>query len=217
MGRLLSDGPGRKSGGRSSASAWVVKRVRYANSAAKFWAALADEVSDDFPQCDSVRLRSLSGGALTPEMLTPEASLQESLEAMQGEDLDRAFRDALAQLEMIGPPPPVRVSVMSGERVMLDRELPLDVVDADLLPFVLVWLLEWSEISEFAWDSERIGGDFRAEDSARKLAYAVGFTLENRHVSEGLFERKITLRFHREAQPAQPGPSVEATDDAARR
>lgn len=217
MGRLLSDTSGRKPNARSSSAAWFIKRVRYSNSAAKFWCALADELIDEFPQSDSIRLQSMSGGSLTPEMLTPEASLQENLEAMQGEDLDRAFHDALAQLEMIGPPPPVLASVMSADRSLIDRELPLDVVDADLLPFLLVWLLEWSEISEFAWDNPRISGEFRAEDPSRRLSYAVGYVLENRHVSEGLFERKVTLRFHRETRPAHPGPGVEATDDATRR
>jgi hypothetical protein len=120
--------------------------------------------------------------------------------------LRTAFRDTIAQLELLGPPSPIRVHLSSGGREMGSMDLPLDCADADLLPYLLVWLLEWAAISEYAWNRESVGGEMVATDSRRGYVYAIRFDLQNRHLSEGLFDRQLSVRFRRETvQRHRPG------------
>jgi len=177
----------------------IIKGLPYRNTASRFWSSLWDEVLEDFVDSDGLVLSALSGGELEPDLLSPEIALQESLETLENEDLDEIFHDTLMELELLGPPATVKATFVRGEEEIESRELPLDCVDAELFPFLLVWLLEWAEISEFAWNNERVFGDFCAEDPRRHLVYKVQFCIENTHISEGLFERKMTMRFTREA------------------
>lgn len=195
--------------------AWIVRDVRYENSAAKFWSSLIDEIIEDMSACDAVSLQALCGGFLTPEILSPEASLQKSLESLDNEDLRDAFHDTLQEMELIGLPAPVKISLASGGREILTRNLPLDCADADLLPFLLVWLLEWAEITEFAWNNEEVHGDFSAADRERRYLYRLRFTLESRHLSEGLFDRKIAVRFGREGSHPQPPTGAASGGEAS--
>jgi hypothetical protein len=204
MSRILGNGSENKPTHKAGVKGLVVKGLAYRNSAAKFWASLMDEVMKDFPECDGVALRGLCGGTLTPELLSPETLLQQSLQSIEDTDLSQVFHDTLLELELLGPPPPVEITLLSGGKEVTLKDLPLDWVDADLLPFLLVWLLEWAEISEFLWNRADIKGDVNAEDADRQHLYAMHFVLHNRHLSEGLFERKVELRFKRESAPGRP-------------
>ena len=204
MARILSNGSGNKAAGKAAARGLIIKGLKYENTAAKFWASLVAEAIEDFPEADGLELRAPCGGLLAPELLMPEAALQENIDALDGADLRQAFHDTLAELELIGPPPPIRIALLSAAGELRRMELPLDCADADLFPFLLVWLLEWAEISEFAWNGEDVHGVVAAEDMERRWRYALRFGLQNCHLSEGLYDRTLALRFKREEIRAHP-------------
>ena len=78
-----------------------------------------------------------------------------------------------------------------------DDVLPATFRDAEIFPFLIAWLLEWSGIPEFSWTDEKLAGDFLAEDWGRGLVYDVQFTLCEEHMSEGLLARTARIRFVR--------------------
>ena len=91
---------------------------------------------------------------------------------------------------------------------------PLDCADAELLPFLLVWLLEWANVPDAFWNREKVRGDFSAEDRDRRLQYLVAFELRSRHLSEGLYERTLTLSWAREGTADLRAPASPATKKA---
>lgn len=193
---LLRKRPDKKSSAKAGTKALGVNGTRYSNSAAKFWSGLLDEVCSDYPGCDALSLEFLTGIELSRDLLFPERSLQRQLDRYRGEmDLERAMRDAIAEYELYGPPGVVRLRLLAGNRVKRSCELPPDCVDADLFPHLLVWLLEWAQIPDCLWNLPEAQGEFSADDPERSLRYDLDFTLENRHVSEGLIRRELTVRF----------------------
>jgi hypothetical protein len=178
--------------------------VDYDNSAVKFWSGLLDEVVEDFPGADSLTVEGPCDDLLVPDMLDPANLFTEELEELEDDDeMDETMQELTQELELIGPPPMVHASVMSGTRTVCSRDLPDDVIDAELLPIFLVWPLEWGGLSEFGWNRRQVSGQFTACDSTRRLTYEVRFALDNRHVREGLFHRKLAVWFERKA-PAAP-------------
>ena len=198
MGGIIDSSSGKGTKPGAMPQGLVVKGVPYANSAAKFWASLANEIANDFPECDGVRMTGVGGGMLAPALLNPERILQANLDSLNEEEMEESFRQALAELELVGPPPLVEITLLSEGREVMRRQMPADCMDAELLPYLLVWLVEWAQISEFLWNADRTSGDFEAEDIEGRYRYQVRFALENRHLSEGLFDRRVTTRFRRE-------------------
>ncbi len=182
-----------------------VRNLPYDNTAAKFWTCLLDEVAHDCPECTKLVLAASTGGPLGPDLLSPTSALQRDMESLNEEDVMAAFQDAMAALEIIGPPCTVQLRLFAGDKEMTEHAIDLEYLDAELLPFLLVWLLEWAEIPEVFWDRERIGGTFVADDRERGYRYTVRFALESRHLNEGLYHRVVEVIFHRmQAQPSPP-------------
>ena len=182
-------------GGKS----WLVRTIPYSNAAAKFWSGLLDEVAADFPPQAMVALSAPTGGWLTPEQLTPERVGHQDLDNLANEDLRQAYTDAVSTLDLIGPPPQTRLRIQ-----LPDADLPLltqslEVLDAEILPFLLVWLLEWSNVPEVLWNEPSVHGRFLADDPSRHLRYRVAFRLANQHLREGLFQREVNVTFDRES------------------
>lgn len=180
-----------------SSRAWVVGGVRYANSAAKFWPLFLDEIQVRHPHADGLTLAAPGDGPLHPGLLMPEQTLAESLERMNKDtDFNVAMRSIAAELEVTGPPSAVTLAIVSGEKLLENEELT-DFLDAEIFPFLLVWLLEWSCLKEAAWNRPSLRGDFRADDVDRCVRYRIRFQLKNRYLSEGLFRRSLVLRWDR--------------------
>ena len=194
MTALLRDEPKDAPPPTPGPAAWLVGGVRHANSAAKFWMTLLDETRTLYPEADRIELATTGSGPLERRYLSPEQVLQEDLDRLCDTDLAEAMRSALAELELTGPPSPVRARILAGDRELLTRELPADILDSEILPFLLAWLLEWAGIPDFMWNNEFLSGSFAAE--ARR-AYSVRFDLVRRHLSEGLFEITLTLAAER--------------------
>ena len=198
MSRMLSTTPSGTSTNPLGASSWTVSGVQYDHAATKFWSALIDEVAEDFPEADAVSVEGFCDDLLAPEMLDPTALFTEELESLENDEaMDETLQEVAQELELIGPPPMVHAVVWSKGRTLCSRDLPADVIDAELLPIFLVWPLEWAGLSEFGWNRKDVAGGFSAADDARGYRYEVQFTLTNSHVREGLFHRRMNLAIRR--------------------
>ena len=182
---LASDKPGTTS--------LFINGICYTNSAAKFWPSLIDEVRNDFPDCSLIELNAPFAGNLIREHLYPEMALEKNLHRLLSVDFQDALRDALAELEILGPPSSVQVRLLSGHKEVLSRGLPLACVDADILPYLAVWLLEWGGVPVSSWNREFLDGDILAEDRKSRFLYRFSFTLTNHHLSEGLYQRALSI------------------------
>ena len=67
-----------------------------------------------------------------------------------------------------------------------------------------MWLLEWANVPDPMWNEPLVRGGIDAEDRDRSLRYRVAFDLSAQHISEGLYNRGIVVRFQRgpAARPA---------------
>lgn len=191
MARLLSDRPDNPSSAGVGADRWIVQGTEYANAAAKFWSALLDEREEDYPAADRLYMRASCGNLLHPGLLDFRVEVDEAVLDEKG--LDALFQQAAAEWELVGPPPPVRVEVAQGEQKLAAMELPPDVMDAELFPHFLCWLLEWAGLSEFGWNRKAVEGSFFALDPDRGFCYQIRFHLSNCHIHEGLFDRTVTI------------------------
>lgn len=202
MAPLLDNISESKPGTRSGPLGLVVNGVRFANSAAKFWPALLDELAADYPACDALILETLSDPVLDRDLLFPANALQCELDRRRGRrDFREELRAALAQFDMVGPPGAVRARLIAGPAELAALDLPRDCIDADVFPCLLVWLLEWAEIPPGAWNNPEVGGAFSARDRERGIVYRLRFDLRNTHLSEGLFRRALTLRYAMNCAP----------------
>ena len=166
---------------------------RYSNTAAKFWASLIDEVTEDYPLCSLVELSAASSIPLDRDLLFPEKSLEKDLEGLWEADFEQVLKDTLAELELVGQPSSVRIRIQRGEEELVARDLPADCVDAEIFPHLIVWPLEWARIEESLWNSPSVRGSFTAEDRARGVLYKVSFTAGSEHLSEELYRRFIAV------------------------
>jgi len=173
--------------------------VRYAHSAAKFWPSVIDEVSGEYPRWSAVELAAPVSGPLRPEQLTPEVEFEKDLIRLLSGDLDRTMQDVIAELEVLGPPSQVNIRVLSGAQELLARQLPADCLDADIFPYLVVWLLKWARIPERDWNRDRVAGRLEGVDRVRRRVYGIDFVVSGRHVAEGLFDR--TVKFAARVSP----------------
>jgi hypothetical protein len=190
---LLGGRQSKKAKARRPCTGLFVHGVPYANSAAKFWPALFDEVGDRRPDCSRMELTAQGAGPLHADQLYPETQLEQDLLRYETEDLAELMQNTLAVLGLTGPPTPVGIRLFAGNRCVLKRNLPDDCVDAEIFSFLSVWLLRWACIEESRWNDGEVDGRFAAEDRRRKLRYDISFTLGSRHLSEGLYHRVLSL------------------------
>jgi hypothetical protein len=184
---------------RPRPAALFVLDTRYANSAAKFWPSLIDEIQADFAECASLELTTHTTSPFSREQLFPHISLERDLDSFLGRDMDETMANILAELEILGPPTSVQIRLLAGDREVHSQELSLDCVDSETFPFLVVWPLEWSGIPETKWNDERLHGNVTAEDRKRRLVYCMNFDLTNTHVSEGLYKRTMSVAYSVEA------------------
>jgi hypothetical protein len=202
----LANDPSRlPSAGRLGSNSIFVNGLPFDNTAAKFWTTLFDELLVEHSTVNEVVLEGATGGLLIGDFLTPEAALQRDMHQLSngGGAVQQTLEEVIAAMDIIGPPAMVHLTAKAGETVLFSRQMEAEALDADILPFLIVWLLEWGMLAEWAWNQDQVRGDFMAEDSARQLVYLVKFNLVNRHLSEGLFQRTVSVRFQRD-------PRVEA-------
>ncbi len=186
----------------------IVQGVRFVHSAAQFWAGLLEEVAADYSTCDSMAFEILTDLALARDLLFPETALQRELHRLpHWPQRKEAWRAALVQLAVLGPPGAVGFELSAQGVAQKSCSLPLDCVDAEIFPCLLVWLLEWSEVPQCLWNRSALQGGFTAQDRAGRVRYGLRWELENTHLSEGLYRRRLLLRYTRQASFAARRPS----------
>lgn len=190
------------------ARALFVRGLRFANSAAKFWSSLIDELQADYPECDTLLLETLADSTLSRAMLHPEDELQRELNrgGNTPRNFDQALREALAEFDLYGPSAAVRIRLFAKGAERKKCVLPLDCVDADIFPLLLVWLLEWAETPEGLWNADQVHGNFTASDRKRAWRYRFNFDFTRHHISEGLFQWSLAVQYGREGMEEIPPP-----------
>ena len=194
MPRILRTDPPDDSRKSRAGGQFFVNGVRYTNSAAKFWYGLIDEITEDFPECTCIELSSISSDRLSADLLFPEKALEKDLAQFIDTDFEKEMKDTIAELEIIGTPSPAQIRLFSGKKDILSRQLSEDLMDSEILSYMIVWPLKWADIPELQWNNESLEGRISAEDRIRKLVYRASFNLVKNHLSEGLFRRSICLK-----------------------
>ncbi|MDD4870833.1 MAG: hypothetical protein PHR77_09760 [Kiritimatiellae bacterium] len=171
-----------------------INGIRFTNSSAKFWYGLLEEVIKDFAGCNEIELSSSSSDELTHEFLFPETALEKDLRKLLHADIESEIKKTMAELEIMGPPPPVHIRLLSGEMEIISRDLPLDIIDSEIFSYMAVWLLKWADIPEIQWNNKHIEGSFCMKNWKHTLVYCMSFIMEKQHLSEGLFLRSICIK-----------------------
>ncbi len=197
MAGLLHSSNGGAAAGEYGAKTLHVNGFPYENTAAKFWSCLLDEVANDYPAGTQVAIAATCGGHLVADLLVPEMILQRDMRKLETEDAQEVIDDAMGVLELIGPPSGVRLRLVEGGEEAPLHEIDLPDIDAELMPFLLAWLLEWARIPDGLWNRKTVRGKFEAEDRQRHLVYKVSFELTTRLLSEELYQREVVLQFQR--------------------
>ena len=199
MARLLSNETVQQAAARAPTRGYLLCGELYQNSAAQFWFGLADELIEDFRECRSATLTSVSDQPLDPVLLRPEASLERALGEPDGESPDEVIRRAAADLDLFGPPGSVTIALDQPADAE-PRILPQECIDAEIFSYLLAWLLRWAGLDGAKWNREHLAGTISAVDPARSYAYSIDFVLHSRHVSEGLYRRVLTIEHRRESK-----------------
>ncbi len=165
----------------------------YANAAAKFWPGLIDELDEFFPACTLIELSAPSSGKLEPDLLFPEKALQRHLDAMDHADTADTWREALAELDLLGPPGPVHARLFRGKEEMLVRSLPLESVDTETFAYLLAWQFKWAGIPSGRWNDTRLSGVVIGKDPVRRRVYRMTFSLAGTPLPEGLVSRALSI------------------------
>ncbi|MDO9542851.1 MAG: hypothetical protein Q7J98_11090 [Kiritimatiellia bacterium] len=176
-----------------------IRGQRFNNSAAKFWSALIDELTEEYKDCRGVVLEAVNEGNLNPALLFPERELEHELNLLSTdlEDIRAVWQKALEDFELYGPPGAVSMKFFSDSGEMRQIALPMDCVDAEIFLYLLAWLLEWSDLPTSTWNEPEVKGSFLATDPARGFKYNFDFTVEHAPLKEGLFTWRLSLRFER--------------------
>jgi hypothetical protein len=146
----------------------------------------------------------MAGTVLTRDLLFPEMALQRDLDRLQPTvPIEQALKEALAEFEIFGPPGAVQLSLLTDDRKIRRWQLPLDCVDADIFAYLLAWLMEWAELPESQWNSDRVEGTFPVRDPDSIASGRVQFEFTRIHISEGLYRWRLRMR--RAALAGEPG------------
>lgn len=182
------DAPGDR---RPVTDGFHIRGTRFDNTAAKFWPSLIDEVFEAFPSRPAMELSAPASDDLTRRHLFPELDMQRDMDRMieDGETME----DVLAELDITGPPAPVRLRLLREGEVVFEQVLPEDCLDAETFPCLVAWLLEWGGVPDSEWNAARQRGVFRGDDRQRQRSYAISFAVVTDHVKEGLLRRTVTL------------------------
>ncbi len=182
----------------SAQHSWLINNQVYANAAARYWSTLLTRVATETPECRTIRLRGSSEQALTPDVLDPLGALKSDLQTVVELDVHGALEDAVAELEVYGPPSVVAMELQDHHGLPVPGvESPDSALDSETFSYVLCWLLEWTRLPYGIWGQDELSGYVMAEDLRDNLVYHVEYMSRRRHLSEGLFEQELTVTFHR--------------------
>ena len=193
MPRILTTDRNSPTGKNETGGLYFINGKFYSNSAAKFWFGLADELNSDFPDCTNMELSTVAADSLTPDLLFPEIALGREIERLMFADIETEKQNTIAELEIIGPPPPVHVRLLNHETEIVSACLSPDIIDSEIFSSLVAWQLKWADIPDSQWNNETLPGSISIEDRKHGLVYHMSFILKKLHLSEGLFRRSINI------------------------
>lgn len=197
MSRILQNETVEASVKRFGADVWYITGERCSNASVKFWSALIDEILFDYPRTEYVVINAVSEAVYSRKLLLPSAVVSDgSLEGLANNP-GEALRQALNEISIFGLPSPVTIRLVAGAETLLDRDLPLDCVDSEIMPFLVAWLFEWGEMPVREWNDPSSKGRFVAFDRVRGFCYKVFFIFDKTDISEGLYSFDLRLQFER--------------------
>lgn len=197
MAGLLHDNKGDASSGAYGAKALHVGGFPFLNTAAKFWTCLLDEVVEKYPPDTRVVIAGACSGQLGASLLDPEQLLQRDMRDLESDKAQQVLNDAIGVLELLGPPPGIRLSLVAADGEKILHEMVIEDIDAELMPFLLSWLLEWARVPDTQWNNKSVRGLFTGEDRNRMYSYKIMFELRNTLLGEELYDREVSLRCER--------------------
>jgi hypothetical protein len=142
-------------------------------------------------------LTAAMDGLLQSDMLFPTLALEREIQRTAKTGRRESLAALIAECELFGLPGAVQLEVCSGTETVCVRTLPCDCVDAEIFAYLLVWLLEWAEIPEQEWNADQVSGYIPAGDAGRGVFMPWHVKLENAHLSEGLYRRRVLLEWER--------------------
>jgi hypothetical protein len=99
--------------------------------------------------------------------------------------------------------------------VRMDAPISDDGADAELLPFLAAWLLQWAQVPAWQWEQPELAGAFTAVDPARSRTYDFEFRVTQVPLSEGLAELCVELALGRgvgQAERTEERPVQDSTE-----
>lgn len=174
-------------------TALFIGNTRYQNAAAKFWPRLVDEIQLSHPQCTSVELAATCSSPLNRSVLFPELTLEDDISRLWNLNLEDVMHEAVAEMNIIGPPAEVVIRLHKEELIMLEQVIPPNCLDAETFSYFAAWLMEWANIDSRKWNDESLKSSFTGEDRERDVSYLLSFHILYEHISEGLHRRTVKL------------------------
>ena len=187
---------------RRRITGWSVDGRLHTHTAAKFWIGLIDDALRLYPECDSLTLSAPSIGLYKESMLDPVHSLQRQIESLGKLDIGEEFDNALTEMDLFGPPASVHLELFNQNDLVFGRDLNHESIDAEILPFITVWMLAWGGVPSFRWNHQDVCGHFGAEEGDTGDLYDIIFMTSHEHLSEDLYRHQIRVSYKR-----QPGSS----------
>lgn len=170
-----------------------VNGIEYDNTASHFWPRITGEAYGLYPELDAIELSAPATEPLDRSMLRPGLSLQKDIDRLWSQDFSALISQTMAELEIFGPPASVQCRLMHENRPPFESALPIDCVDSEIFPYLLVWLLEWAQIPESLWNMSCVEGAFRA-DYPDGISQHMSFELKKDHLSEDLHRHILIIR-----------------------
>ncbi len=173
-----------------SLGGWLVGARWYANSAAKFWSGVVDELAHGYAEADRIEMEACIPGPLTHDLLDPRASLQRMVDSYDGRDLSGALRKAARDLELLGPPGSVTYRIVDREEAVIEESV-IPHVDAEVFAHLVVWLPEWAGIPPDTWNNRDVAATIRVRRPEHFRNQAIAFLLNHTPLHEGLYRCRL--------------------------
>jgi hypothetical protein len=178
---------------------YYVNGVRCDNSAASFWPVFLRETRENYPDGESVELRTLTGAELGRGLLDPKRQFEVEASLFDGLEVREHLAETMARMALTGGPACVLVTVLEAEGGGILDETTVESLDSESFVYLAAWMLEWAGVPESLWNRGELSGAAVLGDAGRNTADRLFFDLTREHVSEGLNE--LCLRVQWEPVP----------------